>query len=877
MDFLSRLLGGSAAPKKAVARPPVNDPQARLARFKRMYHNVLEICNQPRSFSTEWPVLQQLQTLQERIAAALREESRLPVPHLCLQFCASNKVYAVIGRAAAVSQNEGVIRSAITIFDVLTESDEGDFVSSEPFAKSLTRLVTRVAGVGGLLLGVESEIAIFQLLFNISAKLRQQPDVLPIWFHSSVKEADIEDIFTKDSKDFTGATRKDDFILCYLLLDRLHHEGKIGDFARTGLLYILAATRGEEGSIGRQLADWIVLSDLPTLVATGLGALYSQLSRELSILHPDATLPAVLAMSDYSTNNPKPNAESAFSDRHQAHMSTFLAYLTFWQDVLDHCSNSDVRQTLLDHFQILFVQQLLYPSVLQSSDTDAGSSVAVLTYITAMLESLEYPDIIRMLLTYLLDVKDEPAEDRNAPASPTTPKQDPRSPSAIKSRQSLMLLTAPKDPNSTFEPSLFNLVDLILNSIDSRNNQTSFAALKLLSTMMARQKQYAYYALLKPQKVKPTNHMRTAGALAMEIQNYSAIAAALHVTADLGDCLAYAELVEDVRFTIEAQALHQPAEKPTTSSDANCYLLSSRETLLRRINGRLRTFFTNSVDVNLALTEAVISIASCIELRLDAWLALDPASYSWPLQEFPEPRSWQSYLDEEERDGWSALQGALRRPIWSDANAPLLYRTVQALIQELDNVDTAVPNLQQLLAGRQNMLQAVGFDNPASSRGQPSLISSAGPAQASSLDAPTAKTSQGHSRSSSASSIRHERGRGPSITATVSPVSRSLAASPTPVLVRPSDMESGNSGSPAARSIYQPPPPEAPSTTDVLMQTIAFPPVESEAGESAGSERTASLNHVLTNIVVLQQFVLELVAVLQVRAAVLGEREVRIV
>ena len=54
------------------------------------------------------------------------------------------------------------------------------------------------------------------------------------------------------------------------------------------------------------------------------------------------------------------------------------------------------------------------------------------------------------------------------------------------------------------------------------------------------------------------------------------------------------------------------------------------------------------------------------------------------------------------------------------------------------------------------------------------------------------------------------------------------------------------------------------------MQKISF------EGEGGSSERTASLNHILTNIVVLQEFVLELVAVLQVRAAVLGEKEVRL-
>ena len=54
------------------------------------------------------------------------------------------------------------------------------------------------------------------------------------------------------------------------------------------------------------------------------------------------------------------------------------------------------------------------------------------------------------------------------------------------------------------------------------------------------------------------------------------------------------------------------------------------------------------------------------------------------------------------------------------------------------------------------------------------------------------------------------------------------------------------------------------------MQKISFDT------ENDGGKRTASLNHVLTNVVVLQEFVLELVAVLQVRAAVLGEREVRL-
>ncbi|KAI6912929.1 hypothetical protein KC348_g12550, partial [Hortaea werneckii] len=85
--------------------------------------------------------------------------------------------------------------------------------------------------------------------------------------------------------------------------------------------------------------------------------------------------------------------------------------------------------------------------------------------------------------------------------------------------------------------------------------------------------------------------------------------------------------------------------------------------------------------------------------------------------------------------------------------------------------------------------------------------------------------------------------------------------------------------SPPVRSIFQPPPPETPSTTDVLMQKITLPGEAAEedgtASASSPDARSASLNHILTNIVVLQEFIMELIAVLQVRAAVLGEREVR--
>ena len=43
----------------------------------------------------------------------------------------------------------------------------------------------------------------------------------------------------------------------------------------------------------------------------------------------------------------------------QSSLGAFLDYLMFWQDVLEHCKSADINGTLLEHFELLFLQQLL--------------------------------------------------------------------------------------------------------------------------------------------------------------------------------------------------------------------------------------------------------------------------------------------------------------------------------------------------------------------------------------------------------------------------------------------------------------------------------------------------------------------------------------
>ncbi len=163
------------------------------------------------------------------------------------------------------------------MFAALVDSEE-EFPANAPFAESLMTFISNVSGPGSAICGEDTTAEIVELLFGITAKIRLQPEILPVWFNTRKPTVDPGQgparLGSKPEFNFVGATQKEDFPLCYQMVDHVHHEGRIGDFARTGLLYIF-----ESASKSAELEQWIVESDLATLMASGLGALYSQLSR----------------------------------------------------------------------------------------------------------------------------------------------------------------------------------------------------------------------------------------------------------------------------------------------------------------------------------------------------------------------------------------------------------------------------------------------------------------------------------------------------------------------------------------------------------------------------------------------------------------------
>ena len=168
-----------------------------------------------------------------------------------------------IGKIATTSYNEWIIKEAVLLFATLIESEEEAFVENTTFSASLTNLLVRITGPNSVRLGLDTESRVVELAFNITTKIRLDPDILPAWF----KTQDSQDGGGRDSREkFAGRTQRADFPLFYILMDYIHHEGKVGDFARTGLLYII-----EAASSSTLLEQWIVESDLSTLMATGLG------------------------------------------------------------------------------------------------------------------------------------------------------------------------------------------------------------------------------------------------------------------------------------------------------------------------------------------------------------------------------------------------------------------------------------------------------------------------------------------------------------------------------------------------------------------------------------------------------------------------------
>jgi hypothetical protein len=184
---------------------------------------------------------------------------------------------------ALAYHDDDLVRSAAIFFNHIIhagvlkteeESERGRGRAKESistaFSRALVDLVRQADKTSD-----KTETLLVELLFGIANNIRLQPETLSTWFRPRITPVRSDTESTGPSgAEFAGATRKDEFPLFYMLVDYVHSDKSAGDFARTGLLYII-----ETASRSKSLERWLIESDLATLMAIGLGALYSQLGR----------------------------------------------------------------------------------------------------------------------------------------------------------------------------------------------------------------------------------------------------------------------------------------------------------------------------------------------------------------------------------------------------------------------------------------------------------------------------------------------------------------------------------------------------------------------------------------------------------------------
>jgi hypothetical protein len=527
-----------------------------------------------------------------------------------------------------------------------------------------------------------------------------------------------------------------------------------------------------------------------------------------------------------------------------------------------------------------------YPYIVQSSDADGGSSVAVLTYLRRILDALDHPELVQMILQYLLALPDYSA------ATPL----DPRSPAALKRRQSLMLLNGPKQEDDSMSPSLFNLVDLILQSADSRNPQTVIAALKLTTVLLSKNHGYALGSLVKVTNIHHKEPHRTVGALNMELDTYLNIA--MELAGEGGVDEAYEghlkdklSILESHPCSLKALALPSaPLQSPGYYDAENSprvvgpHHLIPEDPLFKSLVDLLLRFLTNDVETNLALTETIISLGSCSELRLEGWLSVDPSNYRY----LDDGVDYDAFSNDSLRDMYKAS----RRPIWDSTAAPQLLASLQKLQEQVSALRADIQDWDEHVASRKDAfrfheeMNDVMLSSTPSKPPRPSTEAPAGswtpqiPKTPSRTQTPRGRKEALDLRGTPAPSPAPSRLGNAHLSASpsrgISPLPVPQAGKRQTTLMTDIDANlSSIKKSDLLKRRIRFRRAAGANSVEVMLSKYLPPPKDDTEGGGAEADkddiRDASLLHIITNVVILQEFALELAALLQVRASLFEE------
>ncbi|ORX91646.1 hypothetical protein K493DRAFT_409222 [Basidiobolus meristosporus CBS 931.73] len=502
------------------------------------------------------------------------------------------------------------------------------------------------------------------LMYNICSKIHGYPELLHIFFHEkqwlTVPQKSsggrtqgqnrffnpdlLRNLVAGDFNSNAGAEEREyEFVFFKHLMGFIHKEGKTGDIARTALLFLMDITNSG-------LRDFILTGDFCAIIAAGLGAFYSQLPRKLVVdMSTEPTPPAVPSAREAQSN------EISSSLEFQTTLESFLKYIDFTQEVLIRCSSGSICNSLLENTKNLFLENILYPSLLECSDVD-GSAVAVITYLDILIQSVQNTELNNMIVAYLVN--------SDLAKLPLVTNQSAK---IAADDHSAEVLVPPLLP--------YNMKDLIFSGLRSTSQPAVIAALKLLKTMLTRHCMYtlnfldiefvsqqqepmarrwctpvndhlrvlnrylSLISLIDPSHEKETSvkgygqYLLDAGA-AMEgheqyhqddiahIQPKNPLAERKAKRHARTMSVRYSDL-EVTRSSIDEKPAEVASLFPQCLGTCSLYKhrINSTDPMMHILIGLLSGFFGQSCELNLAVTGVLIAVVSCPSRDLEGWVS----------------------------------------------------------------------------------------------------------------------------------------------------------------------------------------------------------------------------------------------------------------
>ncbi|KAI5122048.1 hypothetical protein M0805_006032 [Coniferiporia weirii] len=802
----------------------------------------------------------------------------------CMEYLLKNDVLGTLVRLSEPDRPSGIqVEVLRTVQNMVVLLDEQFLVHSVVHRAVLRLLRTcvgddiqeqldgrnRVMGAAGNVVRTspsEYEEDLVDLLCLLCSRIRTFRELLMIffydkhWYHSealaSVPEEDEEEDDDDDGKSATNAgdeassdkrppsptpsqatvtsvpvsqAKKPEyeFILFNYLLRFVHREGRIGEFARAGLLFLMDVAMspgvpmhrlGGDGltdsssstSVQSQatasdpvadaalaLAEYILDGDFCEVLGAGLGAVYSLLPSKLKIHNEpqegasqqnSMTIGGTGPLSDedrekQSLMREKAHAEGmeySSSPEFKARLEHFVKLLEFLQDVLRrNVSGSEdgatiepvsfvgsaIVHSILDAVRRIFLENVLYPSILECSDSD-GSGVAVMSYIDVMFRSLQDAQFAEMLIDFLVS-EDDTDSSRHRPrtrrtllldkaASTSAPPDSIRAKKMKRRKSSAMMLLEMEAPGARRQSEYFTsmgrftLKDLLLTNMRSTSHETVMAALQLMQSLLVHhchltvdklflfsydpldtpspnppeprllpeedEETFTYPGVEtestpRPDAPKPIPCVPETSYLMheQELGLYLGLVARIdHAYGRGAFSTGYDHYLQDALISIAGHSCSTCAPSITDKARQR-HLLDVNDPVLSLVLQSLRHFYSNTPELNTALTGMLAAIASCPERSLKGWLLFgsDGASHP-PTAKIDSP---QSLLDGDDRSVDFGVNERLSRnelpmPVHGaePLSQPVVLSILQGLVSNLDRFRDLVESFDSFLAERRQGL-----------------------------------------------------------------------------------------------------------------------------------------------------------------------------